>query len=149
MQLRPLLTLAPKIPSRILYSLLVVCHGHVQLPFHYTLPASITSFRYIRPSYFVEEISVILSSLSTLQLLQLRILEMPLMQPYIKQGLGVQLEEDPVDLEDLKDLEEEEEVRLHQSQLHTWFQLQQTLMCVLWAHCPESLMKTGNKQTCL
>src|SRR6266851_3076879 len=56
MRLRPLLTLAPKIPSHVLYSPLIVCHGHVQLPFCYTLPASIASFRYIRPSYFVEEI---------------------------------------------------------------------------------------------
>jgi len=51
----------------------------------------------------------------------LRTLEMPLMQPYIEQGLGLQLEEAPVVPEDLKDLEEKE-VHLHQSQLYTWFQ---------------------------
>ena len=39
----------------------------------------------------------------------LRILEMPLTQPYIEQGLGVQLEKDLVVLEDLEDPEEEEE----------------------------------------
>jgi len=39
----------------------------------------------------------------------LRTLEMPLMQPYIEQGLGLQLEEVPVILED------PEEVHLHQS----------------------------------
>ncbi len=61
---------------------------------------------------------------------------MPLMQPYIEQGLGLHLEEDQ---------EDQEEVRLCQSQLHTWFQSQQTLMCVLWAHHCESLMETGSK----
>ncbi len=39
----------------------------------------------------------------------LRTLEMPLMQPYVEQGLGLHLEEVPVVLEDL------EEVRLRQS----------------------------------
>jgi len=42
----------------------------------------------------------------------LRILEMPLMQPYIEQGLGLQLEEDLVVLEDLEDPEDPEEVCL-------------------------------------
>ena len=45
-----------------------------------------------------------------------KIFEMPLMQPYVEQGLGLLLEGDLVVLEDL------EEVCLHQSQLHTWFQ---------------------------
>jgi len=48
----------------------------------------------------------------------LRILEMPLMQPYVEQGLGLQLEEalvvpeDMEDLEDWEDMEEEEEMHL-------------------------------------
>ncbi len=56
---------------------------------------------------------------------------MPWIQPYIEQGLGLQLEEDPVVLEDLEedpvvlegqeDQEDQEEAHLHQSQLHTWF----------------------------
>ncbi len=52
----------------------------------------------------------------------LRTLEMPLMQPYIEQGLGLLLEGAPVVPEDLEDLEDPEEERLHQSCLHTWFQ---------------------------
>jgi len=39
----------------------------------------------------------------------LRTLEMPLTQPYIEQGLGLHLEEDPVVLEDLKDPEDQED----------------------------------------
>jgi len=65
---------------------------------------------------------------------------MPLMQPYVEQGLGLLLEEDPVVPED------PEEDHLHQSQLHTWFQSQQTPMCTLWAYRPESSMETDNKQ---
>ena len=42
-------------------------------------------------------------------------LVMPLMQPYVEQGLGLHLEEDPVVLEDQEDQEDQEEVRLHQS----------------------------------
>ncbi len=87
-------------------------------------------------------------------------LAMPLMQPYVEQGLGLHLEEvpvvpedpedledleDPEDLEDLEDPEDPEEVRLRQSRLHTWFQSQQTPMCVLWAHCPKSAMGTGSR----
>ncbi len=52
----------------------------------------------------------------------LRTLEMPLMQPYIKQGLGLHLEEDLVVPEDLEDQEDPEKVCLRQSRLHTWFQ---------------------------
>jgi len=54
--------------------------------------------------------------------LMLRILEMPLTQPYVKQGLGLHLEVDQVDQVDQKDQEDLEEALLHQSQLHTWFQ---------------------------
>ncbi len=78
----------------------------------------------------------------------LETLVMPLTQPYIKQGLGLHLEEAPVvleDLEDLKDQEDQEEVHLRQSRLYTWFQLQQTPMCTLWAHCPKSLTETGSR----
>ena len=57
---------------------------------------------------------------------------MPLTQPYIEQGLGLHLEEVLVVPEDLEeDQEDQEEARLHQSQLHTWFQSQQTPMCTL------------------
>ncbi len=73
---------------------------------------------------------------------------MPLVQPYIEQGLGLYLGEDPeapVVLEDLEDLEED---CLCQYQLHTWFQSQQTPMCTLWAHHPGSLTETDNKQMC-
>ena len=45
----------------------------------------------------------------------LRTLAMPLTQPYVEQGLGLHLEEDPVVLEDQEDQEDQEEVRLHQS----------------------------------
>jgi len=82
----------------------------------------------------------------------LETLVMPWTQPYVEQGLGLQLEEDPVVLEDLvegqedqEDQEDLEEVHLRQSRLHTWFKLQQTPMCTLWAHCPESSMETGNR----
>ena len=48
----------------------------------------------------------------------LEILEMPLMQPYVKQGLGLHLVEDPEAPVGLEDLEEEQ---IHQYWLHTWF----------------------------
>jgi hypothetical protein len=88
------------------------------------------------------EVEPHLTEVPTLQML--RQLEMPLMQPYVEQGLGVQLEEAQ---EDLKDLEDLEEVHLCQFCLHTWFQSQQTLMSVLWAPLLESLIETDNKQT--
>ena len=61
----------------------------------------------------------------------LETLVMPLTQPYVEQGLGLHLAEDPEDLVVLEDLEDLEEVRLCQSRLHTWFKSQQTLMCTL------------------
>jgi len=82
----------------------------------------------------------------------LRTLEMPLTQPYVKQGLGLLLAEDledqeaPVVPEDLEDLEDLEEYCLCQSWLHTWFQSQQTPMCTLWAPHRKSSIETDNKQ---
>jgi len=77
----------------------------------------------------------------------LETLAMPLMQPYVEQGLGLHLVEDPVDPVVLEDQEDQEEVCLRQSRLHTWFQSQQTLMCMLWAHHPESSTGTDNRPT--
>ena len=86
----------------------------------------------------------------------LETLAMPWMQPYVEQGLGLQLEEVPVvpedqegqeGQEDQEDWEDQEEVRLHQSRLHTWFKSPQTPMCTLWAHHPESLTETDSRPT--
>ena len=49
----------------------------------------------------------------------LRTLAMPLMQPYVEQGLGLHLGEVPVVPEDQEDQEDQEEAHLCQSQLHT------------------------------
>ena len=45
----------------------------------------------------------------------LRTLAMPLMQPYVEQGLGLHLGEVPVVPEDQEDQEDQEEARLCQS----------------------------------
>ena len=69
---------------------------------------------------------------------------MPWMLPYVEQGQGLPPVED---LEDQEDLEDLEEAHLCQSHLHTWFQLQQTPMSVLWAHRPGSSMEIDNRPT--
>jgi len=96
----------------------------------------------------LEELEVELHLVEVPRMQMLETLAMPLMQPYVEQGLGLHLEEVPVvleDLEDLEDQEDQEEVCLRQSQLHTWFQSQQTPMCALWAHRPESSTGTGSR----
>src|SRR5713101_5526476 len=93
-----------------------------------------------------EEVEVELHQVEVPQAQMLRTLEMPLTQPYIKQGLGLLLEEVPVVLEDLEDLEDPEEERHRTSPLHTWFKSQQTPMCALWAHHHESSTGTDSKQ---
>ena len=77
-------------------------------------------------------------------------LTMPWTQPYVEQGLGLPPVEDLEDLEvreGQEDLEDPEEAHLRQSRLHTWFQLQQTPMSALWAHCPRSSTEIDSRPT--
>ncbi len=62
-----------------------------------------------------EELEVELHLVEVPQAQMLRTLAMPLMQPYVKQGLGLHLGEVLVVPEDLEDQEDQEEAHLHQS----------------------------------